>query len=437
MRNRMSFGCAIILMTCAFMTAADIPASAQGLFDLSINPVVVSKWEPEPWPEVPFSSLRLWDAHTAWQEINTAEGVYDWTFLDAWLNAAHAGGQHVLYTFGQTPRWASSNPNDNGCAGGPGTCDPPDDLNPDGSGPDQHWKDFVTALALRSKNSTTAHIEAWEIWNEPFATWQWTGTFAQMVRMASDAAAIIKDFDPHAVMLSPSVDWAWGQPMSWLGNYFAAGGTQYADPIAVHGYVFMYGGKRDEPEDMVRMSQKFRAVLKTYGQDSKPIWDTEGSWRYTKNNRYNDPDMQAGWLARFYLLHRSNSIKRLFWYSYNSDDDFGTLWIPDPKDRTQKGTLLKPGIAFAELNGWLVGASMTAACSPSGTIWSCGLSRTGGYQGLLVWDTSKNCSYGKCQTQNYTVNSQYINYRTLDGQTIRVTRHMVPIGAKPILVQNQ
>src|ERR1700680_198727 len=339
---------AVILITCAFITFADIPALAQGLFDLSVNPGVVSKWKPEPWPEVPFSSLRLWDANTAWQEMNLANGVYDWTVLDAWLAMAHVGGQHVLYTFGQTPKWASSQPNDKGCAGGPGTCDPPNDLNPDGSGTNRHWKDFVTALALHSKNSLTAHIEAWELWNEPFATWQWTGTYAQMVRMASDASEIIKSFDPNAVVLSPSVDWAWGQPRTWLANYFAAGGTQYADAIAVHGYVYLYGGKRDEPEDMVGMAQKFRAVLSAYGQNSKPIWDTEASWGYGYKNRYNDPDMQAGWLARFYLLHRSSSIKRLFWYSYNSDNDFGTLWLPDPKDRTMKGTLLKAGIAFAE-----------------------------------------------------------------------------------------
>jgi hypothetical protein len=425
----------VFISWCAFLPSAKIPALAQGLFDLSVNPVVISDWKPEPWPKVAFGGLRLWDANTAWQQLNTADGVYNWSVLDAWLAAAQRGGQHVLYTFGQTPRWASSNPNDKGCTGGAGTCGPPDDLNADGSGSDQHWKDFVTALAMHNRNSSTAHISAWEIWNEPFATWQWTGTCAQLVRMARDAAGIIKSFDPDAIVLSPSADWAWGQPRTWLGAYLAAGGGQYADAIAVHGYVYL--GERDEPEDMVGMAQKFRAVLKAYGQDSKPIWDTEASWGYGYKYRYNNPDMQAGWLARFYLLHRSSSIQCLFWYSYNSDDDFGTLWIPDPKDRTLKGTLLKPGLAFAQVTGWLSGVRMSKSCSPSGTIWTCELSGAGGYQGLLVWDTAMSCSKDGCQTDRYTVNSDYIKYRTLDGKTIQITKDTVPIGAEPILVQNQ
>jgi hypothetical protein len=436
MRIGMSVSSALIITTLVFIFTVNVPAAAQGMFALDVNPMVIDKWHQEPWPQVTFGSLRLWDAHTAWREINTANGVYDWSVLDAWLGAAQTGGQHVLYTFGQTPQWASSNPNDIACTGAPGACDPPDDLNPDGSGTDQHWKDFVTALALRSKNSTTAHIEAWELWNEPFATWQWTGTYAQMVRMAGDATGIIKSFDPNAIVLSPSVDWAWGQPMTWLANYFAAGGSQYADAIAVHGYVYQ-GTDRDEPEDMVGMAQKFRAVLSAYGQDAKPVWDTEASWRFSHGTRYQDPDMQAGWLARFYVLHRSSSIKRLFWYSYNSNDDYGTLWVPDPKDRTQKGTLLKPGIAFENLRDWMIGAKMTTLCSATGTVWSCGLSRPEGYQGLLVWDTSGTCKNGNCTATVYPVGSQYVRYRTLDGNAIPIAGGTVPIGAKPILVQNR
>jgi hypothetical protein len=71
------------------------------MFALDVNPMVIDKWHQEPWPQVTFGSLRLWDAHSAWREINTANGVYDWSGLDAWLGAAQTGGQHVLYTFAQ------------------------------------------------------------------------------------------------------------------------------------------------------------------------------------------------------------------------------------------------------------------------------------------------------------------------------------------------
>ena len=435
MRIARFFSFAAILVILVFLLTISLPASAQGIFALDVNPMVIDKWQQEPWPQVTFGTLRLWDGDVAWQQINTADGVYDWSVLDAWLAAAQPGGQHILYTFGQTPQWASSDPNDSSCAGGTGTCAPPNDLNTDGSGTDQHWKDFVTAIASHNKNSSTTHIESWELWNEPFATWQWTGTYAQLVRMARDAAAIIKSYDPNAIVLSPSVDWAWGQPRNWLGDYFAAGGGQYADAIAVHGYVYL--GERDEPEDMIGMAQKFRAVLNTYGQNSKPIWDTEASWGYGSKNRYNNPDMQAAWLARFFVLHRSTEIKRLFWYSYNSNDDYGTLWIPDPQDRSLPGTLLKPGIAFQNLRDWLIGAKVTTACSGSGTVWTCKLGRPGGYQGLVVWDTNGTCANGTCTTSNYSVGSEFVKYRTLDGDAFRVAHGTVPIGAKPILVQNR
>ena len=34
-----------------------------------------------------FGTTRLWDSGTAWALINYAPGQYDWSLLDAWLNA--------------------------------------------------------------------------------------------------------------------------------------------------------------------------------------------------------------------------------------------------------------------------------------------------------------------------------------------------------------
>jgi hypothetical protein len=413
------------------------PTASSELFSLDVNSGVVAPWHPEPWPEVPFGSIRLWDSSTFWYQINPSQGVYDWSVLDAWLDKANAGHQHILYTLGYTPAWASSNPNDKTCIGPPGTCDPPNDLNSDGSGTDQHWKDYVTAVASHSHNSSTAHIEAWEIWDEPFCSWEFSGTVAQMVRMAKDASEIIKGIDPNAILLTPSIDWSWKQPLDWMASYFAQGGGQYADVISVHGYVFQDGGTFGEPENVVPYLANFRAVLKTYGQDSKPIWDTEASWGDSQKLGFTDPDLQAGWLARFYILHRSNWIDRLFWFSYNSTTNYGTLWIPDPQDQRLPGTLLKPGYAFGQVRSWLSGAIMTAHCSNTSTIWTCGLSRPGGYEGLIVWDTAGSCSQAQCQTVNYTVGSEYVNYRTLEGKKIQIQNNTTPVGYKPILVENR
>jgi polysaccharide biosynthesis protein PslG len=433
--QRVRFVALLVLVSLIIVGAS--PAFAQGMFALTMNSGVVAPWRPEPWPSVRFGSFRLWDSSTFWYQLNPSEGVYDWSVMDAWLEKAHTGHHLVLYTLGYTPAWASSNPHDTTCTDLPGTCDPPNDLNPDGTGTDQHWKDYVTAVAMHSKNSSTAHIEAWEIWDEPFAAWEWAGTIPQMVRMARDASAIIKNIDPNAIVLTPSFDFCWQQPLRWMANYFALGGGQYADVISLHGYVFQDGGRHGEPENLVPYLANFRAVLKTYGQSAKPIWDTEASWGDSQKTSFTDPDLQAGWLARFYILHRSNWILRLFWFSYNSTTDYGTLWIADPRDKSQPGTLLQPGNAFGEVRSWLSGAVMTTHCSASSTVWTCGLSRQAGYRGLILWNTSGSCSQGTCQTVDYKVGSQYVNYRTLDGHVSAITNGTVPIGYKPILVQNR
>ena len=164
-----------------------------------------------------------------------------------------------------------------------------------------------------------------------------------------------------------------------------------------------------------------------------PIWDAEANWG---NNLLVDRDMQAAWVARFFLLHISESIKRLYWFMWNGDTQ-GGLWKPDPKDHSLPGTILKAGIAYGEVGKWVVGAKLTNKCSSQGSVWTCGFSRSGGYQALAVWDAADTCGKGKCATTDYYFTGNYVNYRTLDGNAVQISGDHVPIGAKPILLQNQ
>ncbi|MGA8737207.1 MAG: hypothetical protein WB558_25045 [Terriglobales bacterium] len=400
---------------------------------MSMNGGVIADWHPEPWPSVYFKGLRLWDTGTMWFNLNPGDGVYDWSQLDKWLAAAGENGNDVVYTFAGVPQWVSSNPDDNSCLLGPGTCDPPDDLNADGTGTDQHWKDFVTALAEHSENSATAHISFWEMWNEPMHTIFWNGTYAQLIRMVSDAYGIIKGIDPNAVVLSHGFGWQSTTTMAWMGGYFAAGAGPYADAISVHGYCKNSGGTYGPPENVVKYSALFRAVLQQQGQEGKPIWDLEGNWG---PGLLTDPDMQAGWLARFYLFHVSEDVKRMYWFLWNGGDT-GGLWIPDPQNHSDPGTLLKPGIAYREVGNWVIGTELSSQCSAQGTVWTCGFTGSGGYQALAVWDASGTCSNGECTITKYYFSGDYVNYRTLYGHTLQISGDWVPIGARPILLQNQ
>jgi len=420
-----------ILIMITLSAQAQVPAE---FFGLQANPGVVNQppqWWSNPWPEVPIGSMRLWDTNTNWSQINTADGVYDWTLFDQWLaDTKQFKVPAVMYTFGRTPQWASSNPNDPVCAAawGPGQCDPPNDVNPDGSGPDQIWQDWVAAIAKRS----AGQIKYWEIWNEPHNQFFWNGTVAQLARMAKDARTVILSIDPQAVLLTPPMQG------TFQTDYFAVGGAQYADIITYHGYVYRSGCVGfPRAEDELAMIDRVRAIMATYGQSSKPLWDTEVSWGVTSASCFYHSNLQAAFLAQLYMLHWSAGVERVFWYQYNNHLD-GTLWLanPDPKHRNDPGTLLKSGIAYEQVYQWMVGATMDTPCAVSGTTWTCHFTRPGGYVAQAVWDTSQSCNDGICTTVEYAVDSQYTNYRTLYGATVKVNGGKVPVGAKPILLQN-
>jgi len=382
---------------------------------------------PGAWPQIPVSTLRLWDTGTRWSQLNPAAGTYDWTTLDKWLAAGKQHNVGFLFTLGMTPQWASSNPNDQICNYGPGQCDAPNDLNPDGSGTDQHWKDFVEAAARH----VGTQITYWEIWNEPNNLWYWDSTPAQLARMAQDARGVIQSINPKAKLLNPGVGAHRIYGMKWWQDYGAAGGLEWADIIALHGDVRGYPahcGEYPIPEDFLMVTQNLHKILAQYGQNHKSLWDTESSWGRTDQDCFTDQDLHAAFLARFYLMHLSEGIRRFYWRGWIDGD--GGLFDPN------RGTLNKAGVAYRELKGWLTGNTLTNQCAKSGTVWTCNFEGPNGYMAEAVWDTSQTCKNGQCGTRTYSSDPRYVDYRTLAGEKIGIQNHKVPIGAKPILLEN-
>lgn len=360
--------------------------------------------------------------------MNPSDGIYDWHVLDAWLNLGAKHKVTFLFTIGMTPFWASSNRNDLFCHYAPGVCDPPNDLSKDGSGTDQHWKDFVTALAQHAGK----RIQYWEIWNEPHQPSFFTGNYAQMIRMAQDARTIIQDMNPNAKMLNGGVEafTRCGLALKWWNGYAAAGGLQYADILAVHGDVRTVPnicGVYPRAEDFTVVMQHLDAVLSKYGQLGKPVWDTEASWGRTDRDCFSDQDLQAAFLARFFLVHLSEGVERFYWRSWIGAD--GGLY--DPNTGLDEG-----GVAYQQIYDWMKATTLTQPCSTSGTIWTCNFTAANGYVAEALWDTSKTCRDGMCDTAPYTVGAPYVDYRTLDGSKVQITGGTVPVGAKPIWVEN-
>jgi hypothetical protein len=398
-----------------------IPPQFMGL---DVHPEVLT--DKIPWPTMPFGSIRLWATLTQWSALNPSLNTYDWTPLDSWLNmAAQNGKTDLLYTFGVVPQWASSKPNDQTCVSGyslPGSCDAPYDLNADGSGPDLIWQNFVTALVRHA----AGRIQYWELWNEPDCPYEWSGTNAQLVRMAKDAYAIIKAADPTAMVTTPSVvDAGAGKSITlWLPAYLAAGGGAYADIVAFHGYVNPAMGQ--PPEMIASIVDQVTAGLNG-SLSSKPIWDTEGAW--TLDSNLPDAELQAAFVARVYLLQWFKGVSRFYWFQYGNTDT-GSLWVLGGANVAET--------AYGQVYDWLVGATLSGPCTATGTVWTCSFTKPGGVQEQAVWDASKTCTNNNCTTSTYKPSSVYTQYADLAGDvTSFEPGASIQIGAKPVLLENQ
>jgi uncharacterized protein (TIGR03437 family) len=384
-----------------------------------------------PWPTIPFGALRLMGDNVTWADLEPTQGNFTFTNLDKYIAAGKAHGQtDFLITLVKTPTWASSNPTATGCsdyANRLGGCFPPSDLNADGTGADQLWKTYVTTLVQHVCASGTCSIHNFEIWNEPNAPNFWRGTTPQLVRMTMDAYNIIKSINSSLTVVGPAPAGG-GDPSStassFLQGFVQDGGGQYVDVIAFHGYLLPAQAMADQEELITTGIGEIAQAASSVA--SKPLWDTEGSWALSTN--LEDPDLEVSFVARFYLL-QDTTVQRAYWYSYA--DPSGTLY----NESTM--TLLEPGIAYGQVYNWMVGA-VPSACATSGSIYTCGLTRSGGYQGLAVWDSSLSCSNGSCATTSYTVPSGYTQYRDLAGNVTSINSNsQIQIGIKPILLENQ
>ena len=319
-----------------------------------------------PWPAVEqaIGALRLWDAEGCqWAEVNTAAGSYDWSALDARVNAARANGAQIVMNLGRTPRWASARP-DEYSPYGPGQAAEPAD--------DQHWRDWVMAVGTRYRGQITY----WEIWNEPNISDFYSGSAARLVDLARQAHAILKDIDPSNHLLAPS---ATGD-LGWLGDYLALGGGDYADIIGYHFYLLPGD---DAPELLYQaMIPNTRLLLAAYGQQHKPLWDTEAGWLALEGSNPLLPDETAvGFMGRRHVLAWAQGVGRMFFYAW---DNHGVMSVETTgADNT---TLTPAGVAYREIARWLTGSVMTSLASDGAGTWVAELRRPDASKGYIVWN---------------------------------------------------
>jgi hypothetical protein len=388
----------------------------------------------QPWPSAPFGSIRLWDSSTKWFELEPKPGEYKWNFLDQWLDLAQEHHVDVMYTFGGVPTWASQSANDEKCKSWnmPGSCHPPADLHEDGSGSDQMFKDFVTAIAKHAHG----RIKYWEVWNEPHNLFFWHGTMPQMVRLTEDLRDIVKSIDPNAIVVAPGTGWTnvhpetgkpdWN-PLMWTEAYLEAGGGKHIDALSIHGYLHgeCPSGHYDV-NDIATRTEEVRKMLRKNGVPDLPIWSTEGSWGPVNKFCTTDTDMQVAFVGQYHIAMWAAGIKTAYWYAWN-DHLTGVLW-------DEETGVTPAGKAYGEVYRWMVGATLTG-CNKSRSQTSCTFTRPDGSQYLAIWDASQTCSNGNCATTPIKVEAQYVDYLDLAGGKTKIQNSTVPVGMKPIWLE--
>jgi hypothetical protein len=377
-------------LTVMTSSVGEIPST---LFGMHKNAIIS-----QPWPSVSVGAEGKGTAVT-WGWIESTRGVYDWTQLDNYFNAAQAHGISFSFSNDSVPQWAvaSAYNNTNNCSSG--RCNAMVANIAD-------WDAFITAMVNRYKNRGVQMI--YELWNEP-SLWDFDigaspqTNYNDMVTLTTHMHDLIRSLDPNAMILAPS-----GVGTAYMDNYFTSGGTKDVDAVTYHAYYA-------NAEDFIPYAQNYRIHMSTWGLSNKPLWDTEGSWGTSNLTS----DQQVAFVARWYLLHWSQNVYRMYWYQWDNPT-YGQLW-----DSTSG--IHPSGIAYGQVENWMVGATMSTPCSANGTVWTCGFTRPGGYQALAVWDTSG--------ASTYIPASQYTKSRDLSGNTSTITGGSISIGIKPILLE--
>ena len=235
------------------------------------------------------------------------------------------------------------------------------------------------AFVAATVKHANGRIKYWELWNEPMnypvLVCRDQGLFQHRAALAYKQAAImfydayryLHQNVPGVQVLSPSTDKPFGQ--AWMNAFFAAGGWNHTfDILAIHGY------PDNAPEGIVPMISQYATLMAANHHYRGQIWDTETAWGADANDG-------GAFLAKMFLLSWSSGVSRTIWYAY--DNDGVPLW--------KAGALTPQGIAYKTLYSWMVGATLTSACSKdaAGT-YSCPLSRPNGYKAVIAWNSTNN-----------------------------------------------
>ena len=361
-----------------------------------------------PWSfGIEYGIHRLLGFGTYWPEIETSDGVFDWSKMDAAVSQAVANGKDVMWNVAYTPWFHSSNLEAHrsaGYAATKGWAAAPSDLTATmqvyPALNSAKWSRFARAAVRRY----VGRIKYYVMWNEPnYRMWNssiqpqapvfnWKDTsdtgptdlttprtsslgdvqrYDQHVRLLADLYGIVQEEDPAAIVLGPDFygeagSQATGGKQSGrdaFANWLASGGANYCHGYAWHGY--MDEGDGDERGNIDGVSRRLVPVLQSLeaarvaaGAPAKPWYNTETGHNVLEHMPMED---QRRWVGRHMIIAAALGWKSWVMYVWDSQNPATTqmsLWAP--------ATIANPGVravagAFSQFAALLQGSTITYA----------------------------------------------------------------------------
>ncbi len=368
--------------------------------------------QPVSWPAAPVGAVRLWDSGVSWREIETANGVFDFTRLDAQVDAARSHHATVLVVLGQTPRFHSRHPHRWGSYGRGAASMPTK----------SSWTRYVRTVVRRYAGR---HVD-YQVWNEANVAGYWNGSARQMAKLTRWTSRVVAHNDRHAQVVAPAMATRLTGQRRWLRTFYATrvGGrpvAAYVDVVSLN----LYPLPKQGPEKSMALLDASRTMLARLGVH-KPIWNTEINYGLLGGGtaRNISRAKEAAFVGRTLVLNADRNVKRMFWYSWDLQHLANTQ-LTFANGITQTGA----GVAYEVVRGWLLGTH-TRGCSRDrrGT-WTCEVRSAHGTK-RIYWNPSRRTTVLAVRSARLTVDLRGHRTELHGGEVLAV-------GKAPVMVRSR
>jgi hypothetical protein len=367
--------------------------------------------DPTTWPNASIGEIRLWDSNVNWRQIETSNGVFDFTHLDAEVAAARAHGARVLLVLGQTPRFHSTKPSKLGSYG----------LGAASMPTQTAWTNYVFKVVNRYKGQGVDY----QVWNEANVAGYWNGTAAQMAKLTQITSRIVNNNDSSAAVVAPALATRLTGQRKFLRTFYGerVGGKKvsaYVDAVALN----LYPVPKGTPEQSMTLLAASRTMLKAAGVN-KPIWNTEINYGLLGGGSANNITRakEQAYVARTLVLNAENNIRRMFWYAWDLQS------LANTQLTMTNGTSLAPaGKSYETVRGWLLGTRTKGCVRDSKGTYTCTLAFSGGVK-RIYWNPSRHVTVRAVKSARASVGVFGVAKPLSGGEAIGV-------GQSPILVRS-